>query len=483
MWFGKSHNSPTDQRDSEEDLAKYNFPIGDQKLDDFVLKELSCLDSFKHFLLPPIRPGSGGLALFWDQDVDLQILSSTKNYIDTHISYKGRSFHSMFIYGEPEIANRASFWDHISSFTTNRDTPWMVTGDLNEIVDNSEKSGGPLRAEGSFCTFRNFISQANLFDLKHTGNFFSWRGKRHNHLIHCRLDRTLINSSWSDAYPSGRCHYLDFEGSDHRPTISYIDPNQKKGKRLFRYDRRLKEVPEIKIIIEEVWNARPNNTTQQRLSDCRHAISQWSKQHYNNNKIHIAKLKEEINETMAKTDGDDAVISRLNAELLLAYKKEEEFWRQRSRLTWLAAGDKNSGYFHAVCKGKRARNRISVLENASGVSLFEEDQIVCEITNYFQYIFSSVDVSESSPTSASIVDQAITPSVSEDMNEQLTLVPTVPEIRDALFSIHPDKAPGPDGFSACFFHSNWEAVRPAITRDVQQFFRSGILPDGINATM
>ena len=186
---------------------------------------------------------------------------------------------------------------------------------------------------------------------------------------------------------------------------------------------------------------------------------------------------------MAKTDGDDAVISRLNAELLLAYKKEEEFWRQRSRLTWLAAGDKNSGYFHAVCKGKRARNRISVLENASGVSLFEEDQIVCEITNYFQYIFSSVDVSESSPTSASIVDQAITPSVSEDMNEQLTLVPTVPEIRDALFSIHPDKAPGPDGFSACFFHSNWEAVRPAITRDVQQFFRSGILPDGINATM
>lgn len=192
----------------------------------------------------------------------------------------------------------------------------MLTGDFNDIVDNSEKNGGPIRTEGSFCTFLSFLSQSDLFDLKHTGNFFSWRGKRHNHVDHCRLDRTLINSAWSNDYPLGRCHYLDFESSDHRPIISYIDPTQKKEKRLFRYDRRLKDIPETKAIIVEAWDARPNSTTQQRLSNCRHAVSKWSKQHFENSKLYIAKLKEEINSVMTKPDGEDATIFRLNAELL-----------------------------------------------------------------------------------------------------------------------------------------------------------------------
>ena len=44
----------------------------------------------------------------------------------------------------------------------------------------------------------------DLFDLKHTGNFLSWRGKRHTHLVNCRLDRAMANSSWSDLFPNGR---------------------------------------------------------------------------------------------------------------------------------------------------------------------------------------------------------------------------------------------------------------------------------------
>ena len=56
---------------------------------------------------------------------------------------------------------------------------------------------------------------------------------------------------------------------------------------------------------------------------------------------------------------------------------------------WLAAGDRNSGYFHAICKGKRARNRIAVLENSVGTVFYEETHIVQEITSYFQTIFTS----------------------------------------------------------------------------------------------
>ncbi|CAN6864935.1 unnamed protein product, partial [Brassica oleracea] len=56
-------------------------------------------------LIPP-RPNSGGLALFWKQDIDLQILSSSKNVIDTIINYKGSSFFATFVYGDPETQHR-----------------------------------------------------------------------------------------------------------------------------------------------------------------------------------------------------------------------------------------------------------------------------------------------------------------------------------------------------------------------------------------
>ena len=56
------------------------------------------------------------------------------------------------------------------------------------------------------------------------------------------------------------------------------------------------------------------------------------------------------------------------------------------------------------------------------------------------------------------------------------------EIKDAAFAIHPDKAPGPDGFSASFFQSNWKVVGPAIIKEIQYFFREGVLPNSINST-
>ncbi|CAN7014865.1 unnamed protein product, partial [Brassica rapa subsp. trilocularis] len=55
---------------------------------------------------PPIRPNSGGLALFWRHDIDLHVLSSSKNVIDTIITHKGATIFVTFVYGEPEVPNR-----------------------------------------------------------------------------------------------------------------------------------------------------------------------------------------------------------------------------------------------------------------------------------------------------------------------------------------------------------------------------------------
>lgn len=68
------------------------------------------------------------------------------------------------------------------------------------------------------------------------------------YVVHCRLDRTLVNSDWSDMFPTARCHYLLFEGSE------IIDLTKLKSQKMFRYDRRLHINPEVKALVDRVWN-------------------------------------------------------------------------------------------------------------------------------------------------------------------------------------------------------------------------------------
>lgn len=322
--------------------------------------------------------------MLWKADLDIQILTVNRNFIDAIISFKDSTFHGTFIYGAPEICNRQEVWNQLIDLSLTRHSPWFLTGDFNDIICNNEKSGGTVRPESSFTSFRSFLSTCDLFDIKHSGNFLSWRGQRHSHLVHCRLDRAVANSSWSDLFPRARCEYLKFEASDHRPLVTTLDVKKRKHTRLFRYDRRLRDNPEISKLVEDVWKDQSDASVADRIRRVRQAISTWSKENYVNSRKLILELKEALDNALSVSVPDETAISHLNQRLLKAYRAEEEFWKQRSCLMWLSLGDKNTTFFHASSKGRKARNRISVLEDSSGSPVFEDSQIVELISSYFK---------------------------------------------------------------------------------------------------
>ncbi|CAA7014405.1 unnamed protein product [Microthlaspi erraticum] len=443
----------------------------------FVLKELNQLKYDHIAVVPPYARGGGGLALLWRKGIEVNILYQCDNFIDTEVKYKGERFHTTFVYGDPEKEGRKEVWNSIQRRAENRDSPWFLTGDFNEIMDNSEKSGGPARAEGSFVDFRSFMSTCELYDLRFSGNFLSWRGQRRDHLVRCRLDRAMANSAWIENYPSGRSEYLNFEGSDHRPLISFFQAVKKRKKGLFSYDRRLRNNEEVKLLITESWNTNPRADVETRISNCRKAIIQWHRSHHLNSRKIIEEKKSELERAMTSNVLNDTLIFQINKELKGAYEAEEEYWRQRSRQMWLSLGDKNSGYFHAATRGRRARNNISVIEDDEGKTVFEEAKIAEVNTKYFEKMFTS-----QAGVRAETVNKSIKPSISEETNIRLIQIPSAQEVRAAIFSIHPDKALGPNGFSASFFHSNWETIGERITLEIQEVFRSGTFPQNINAT-
>ena len=393
------------------------------------------------------------------------------------LRYEGKVFYATFIYGHTDIVKRRQIWRELTDTAADRNGAWFVTGDFNDMLNNQEKERGVERTEGSFVDFRTFVSENDLYDLYHSGDFLSWRGVRSEGVVRCRLDRAMANSEWFESFGSGHSEYLNYEGSDHKPIIICFDVTRKKGKGLFRFDRRLKNNPLVKDLIASTWKGPRGETVAQKIIRVRGAIVRWNKEQQANSRTIIDTRKQELEEAMVSPLNDGERIFQINQELREAYKAEEEFWRQRSRILWLSLGDKNTGYFHSITKGRKAINNITVMEDTAGVVHYKEEEIASTIVKYFTDLFTSKEEEHKH-----IVEAAITPMISEENNEILISIPSANEIRAALFSIHSDKAPGPDGFSACFFQTNWETIKDEIISEIQSFFDTGRLPKGINET-
>lgn len=143
--------------------------------DEALLKLFRNSELTNHFTVPPTGL-AGGLSLSWKDDIQVDILFSSANIIDTRIEAHGTFSYVSFIYGAPNATDRPAFWRKLMELGEDRDEAWLITGDFNDLLDNSEKVGGPARWEGSFLSFRSFVSQMGLWDLKHSGNHLSWRG-------------------------------------------------------------------------------------------------------------------------------------------------------------------------------------------------------------------------------------------------------------------------------------------------------------------
>ncbi|KAK2652935.1 hypothetical protein Ddye_012791 [Dipteronia dyeriana] len=159
---------------------------------------------------------------------------------------------------------------------------------------------------------------------------------------------------------------------------------------------------------------------------------------------------------------------------------EEDILRQKSRIQWLKAGDRNSSYFFKAINGRRNRCKIHSITGVDG-SLIEGDILVKnEAIRHFQNILGcSMPVRHGIGTLSNIIDNVISNDHADSMDRDVTN----DEIREVCFSLHPNKAPGPDGFNAHFFKITWDIVSEDVINANQEFFRSGYLLKELNTTI
>jgi exonuclease III len=100
------------------------------------------------FVVDPVGR-SGGLALFWRNDVQLEIQNYSRRHINSLIKEGDRDSYWKLtsFYGHPDCTKRNESWALLRHLQQLHPSPWLVIGDFNEIVSQNEKFGAVMTRE------------------------------------------------------------------------------------------------------------------------------------------------------------------------------------------------------------------------------------------------------------------------------------------------------------------------------------------------
>ncbi|KAK6789979.1 hypothetical protein RDI58_013779 [Solanum bulbocastanum] len=211
-------------------------------------------------------------------------------------------------------------------------------------------------------------------------------------------------------------------------------------------------------------------------------LSLWSRETYGNSYEKPKRLEAQMkvleeNSVMNNTKANRCELYRCRAEFTKYLKLQDAILRQKARAKWLEERDVNTFYFHSTIKDRRSRLSLKIIMNEQNQWLEGNDQIVERAMSFYQKLFSCESVSIKTET-INYLPRCIT----DEDNEILNALPTLQEVKEYVFSLDPDSAPGPDRLSGLFYQAVWNIIASDVHKAVISFFSGDILPKNFTHT-
>jgi hypothetical protein len=146
----------------------------------------------------------GGLALYWDNSIKLNIVSYGMHHINMLI-WDGdhhTSWHVTFVYGEQRVQDRHNMWKLLERLKPCSSTPWLVIGDFNEVMWNFEHFSSRRRPARQMQDFQEVLPHCDLHDLGYTWLPWTFDNKQpRDRNVSVRLDRAVATPNWTEWFP------------------------------------------------------------------------------------------------------------------------------------------------------------------------------------------------------------------------------------------------------------------------------------------
>ncbi|KAF3661675.1 hypothetical protein FXO37_12812 [Capsicum annuum] len=163
----------------------------------------------------------------------------------------------------------------------------------------------------------------------------------------------------------------------------------------------------------------------------------------------------------------------------LILQQEQEFWRLKSRISWLAEGDNNTRFFHTSTLNRRRRNRINSLRDDSRNWNYSEENIKNSIFQYYNNLYSTEH--HAAPLGFQL-NPSSRGSICKEDHSRLEAIPEITEIKSVVFSFKPDKTPGADGIHPLLYQRYWDIIGPDVVNFCRQTFHKATMEEAVNNT-
>lgn len=249
-----------------------------------------------------------------------------------------------------------------------------------------------------------------------------------------RLDRALASGKFFQKFTDMKLTNLEISTSDHTPI--FLEPVVKletKHIKRFQFENVWLCEPMCQEIVKETWFRHEGRSLQKKLCFCAEILSEWGKEITCSFKSRIKHHKTVMEETKGRRDSR-SVQQYIDSskQLTEAYSQQEVFWKQRSKQLWLREGNHNSKFFHSSTESRRKRNIITSLVNEEGHYVGWGNGHEETMKQYFNDLFTA------SNTNWTEVISCISKRITEDQNRVLLIDIEKQEVKQALFSMHPD---------------------------------------------
>ncbi|GAU43826.1 hypothetical protein TSUD_399190 [Trifolium subterraneum] len=333
-------------------------------------------------------------------------------------------------------------------------------GDFNDITCAADKRGGAQVSSRRCKNFKDRINACHLLDLGSIGPKYTWRGPIYQNgpRIYEKLDRALSNDVWRMEFPDAYVKVLtrvDF--SDHHPILIVpFEVPRFKVPRQFKFESAWIIEDSYFDMLHKTWNH--NDIMEKNLFHLQDLIKTWKE-------ATIDQVIYKKKEIMARLNGIQRSLHRgsnggaftrlekkLQDELRVIVNKEELMWFQRSRAKWLTDGDRDTRYYHIKTISRRRKNNIVMLKDEQGQWVEDIQQLQSLVNDFYKQLFALNNRCNWSQTSITFphLDAEVIRNLAGPVQDQ--------EIKYAMFSMSPWKAPGPDGFPAGFYQKSWGTV-------------------------
>lgn len=428
-----------------------------------------------NFCFLPVQGTRGGILLAVSDSKyklnDVQLGTYTLSATITE-NEDGSSWSITSVYG-PQLDNeKREFLEELKQIKQEMRSNWIILGDFNLIVQDADKNNANL-SRGLMQSFRAARNILEVIKIKLNGRRYTWSSETDSPTL-TKKDRMFCTQSWEERFQNCLLSAISTLVSDHCPLLLIANPDRPKSN-IFIFEQYWLRLPGFIETVQQAWNkpvlaADAIRSLHTKLARTSKALREWNRKSVRGLKLRIDIACELIfrldlaHEERSLSQEEICFRRFLKQKLLRLTALDRVRIRQRSKQTWIRAGDANTQFFQIKASARKRKNFIQHLQPENGLAHTQEDkdqEILSFLCSY---------LGEQRKRSAAI-NFSLLPEQELDLSE-LDEPFTEEEIKRAIFQARSDNAPGPDGFIGAFFKKCWDIINADIVEVINQVANS-----------